>query len=71
MIQQDSLFDKCPAENTPEFKACKMCEECAILKAWKLEQKSLEPNPIKRNKFLINTKELLEYLISFINPFRK
>ena len=32
---------QCPVDNTPEFKTCKKCKECALAHAWAQKKPSL------------------------------
>lgn len=45
---KDPIFEKCPADKTPDFKECYHCEECAVLKAWKLELQKRKPSLYQR-----------------------
>ena len=38
MVKPDPIYEKCPADNSPNFKTCHHCESCAVLKAWRLER---------------------------------
>ena len=38
----------CPVENTPDFKTCRQCEECAVLREW-----VRQPPPLKASSIVI------------------
>jgi hypothetical protein len=66
MVKEDLIFSKCPVDKTPDFKVCQMCEECAILRAWKEEHR--KPSLVTR--FFKKIDEMIaDVLIKYL--FRK